>query len=103
MFPVVILDCVPHRFHRASKAAGDSSSHFRHIAAGYWRHAPSPPQDFFPLLVAQMRKSAAALDAVAVGGEKALDHRLHVGNLLAAVTQDAPPDQATFPPAAYRF
>ena len=40
------------------------------------RQAPGPPQDLFPLVVGQLRKAAAALDAVGVVGQEAVDHRL---------------------------
>ena len=93
MLAVVVLDRVADRLDRPAQAAGDAPADLGQGAATDARQTTGPPQDVLALVVGHLREAAAALHAVRVGRQKAIDHRLQEADLTLAVGNDGPAHQ----------
>src|SRR5579875_2771283 len=103
MQAIMILDGVADGLDRTSQTASDAPADLCECAAAYPRQTTSTAKNLFPLVLAHLRKAAAALDAVRVGLQKALHHRLQEANLPFAIGHDGLTHQAETAPATNRF
>ncbi len=100
MLAVVVLDGVTDGLDGAAQAAGDAPADLGERAAADARQPAGPSQDVLAFVLGHLRETAAALDAVGVARQEAIDHRLQEAHLPLAVEDDGLTHQAELAPAA---